>query len=382
MTPVKQETEDFYQTFRAPLDHAYSSAEAAFIVGRDPELNISPVLRACLQEISDKSVGASSAFTALVTCLAVKAARPDLDARYHQTQIGAPFSFRTISEKVVYPWLSSHEFEGAKSGFQTRTIERPKPFTLDYSENIKLVKEPFLQSLNEIEVNKQSPSESLTFLIHRQILLRESNTIELAEPAIDDVSLISSYFATHFFSKYKVKGAARLPVLALYAIYEVMLGQLKRYEGKTLLPLQSHSAADEQTGAIGDIEIESVDSRKMFEGVEVKHDIRITPDLLDGIARKISAKSPERYYVLTTHRDCQPDTETVTLLRDIHTRIGTQVIVNGVIPTIKYYLRLLAKPGAIFPRYIQLLKSDAAISFEHREAWNLVVTGKIPTLES
>ena len=48
---------------------------------------------------------------------------------------------------------------------------------------------------------------------------------------------------------------------------------------------------------------------------------------------------------------------------------------NGVIPTMKYYLRLVADPAGIFPFYTELLKSDTDIGFEHRERWNEIVLG-------
>lgn len=44
-------------------------------------------------------------------------------------------------------------------------------------------------------------------------------------------------------------------------------------------------------------------------------------------------------------------------------------------PTIRYYLRLLEDPSAIFPAYVELLKSDKSIAHEHRTAWNEVIMG-------
>ncbi len=49
------------------------------------------------------------------------------------------------------------------------------------------------------------------------------------------------------------------------------------------------------------------------------------------------------------------------------------MIVNGVFPTIRYYLRLLADPSAVFPAYADLIQKDPAISYEHRIAWNNIV---------
>lgn len=53
-------------------------------------------------------------------------------------------------------------------------------------------------------------------------------------------------------------------------MYEVLLEELDRYKGKKLNPLESHSAADSQTGAVGDIEIVNPDGT-VFEGVELTY---------------------------------------------------------------------------------------------------------------
>lgn len=57
--------------------------------------------------------------------------------------------------------------------------------------------------------------------------------------------------------------------------------------------------------------------------------------------------------------------------------LGTQMIVNGVIPSIKYYLRLLTNPSSVLQEYVRLLTNDTAIGFEHRDIWNKIATGTI-----
>ncbi len=53
------------------------------------------------------------------------------------------------------------------------------------------------------------------------------------------------------------------------------------------------------------------------------------------------------------------------------------MIVNGVLPTIRYYLRLLSDPGDVLPIYADVLEKDEAIGFEHRDIWNKIATGII-----
>jgi DNA (cytosine-5)-methyltransferase 1 len=375
MAEKKGISEETSLTLARILDVAFGSMEAAFANKNEPTWPLSSRFVSALQAMSDASNQASSAFTNLVTCLAIKAASPELDVRQHQVQIGAPFSFRAVSEKIVYPWLRKKSFEGAKSGWQTRTFERPRAYTLDFPENIGAIKGPFLACFDEIQENRQDPTLALQFLIYRQLILREQKRVALADPNIDDIGVIVGFFSSHFFYSYASKGASRLPVLAIYAIYQAMMSQLTRYSDKRLRSLHSHAAADSQTGAIGDLQVEREDG-KLFEGLEIKHSIRITPDMIEDVAAKIAPSAPERYYILTTHADCQPTDEVGELLKDKRQRIGTQIIVNGVIPTMRYYLRLLDSPRRVFPYYIALLSGDAAISHEHRAIWNDIVTGK------
>lgn len=366
------ESIDFDGILQTALDEAtkeFTPGEAGL-----PKTSLSPKMIASLTELSQKAGASSSAFTNIVTCLTIKVAKPTVDIRYHQTQIQglttrpAGFNFRTPSEKKIYPWLSSHDFQGAKSGWQTRTMERPKPYDLNYDENIQHVKGPFLWVFNEIEVLGASAEEALKVLIHLQLQFRETQRISLAVPVIDDISEIVKLFQRHFFKQYAARGASRLPVLAFHAIYQALVNELARYSGMTLRDLEEHSAADSQTGAIGDIEVANARG-EVFEALEIKHDIEITSAILESAKRKIMTAHPNRYYLLTTHGNCDASSLQGEL-RVIQVRFGCQVIVNGVIPSLRYYLRLLSTPSVVLKNYVDALKSEGAIAHEHREAWN------------
>lgn len=48
---------------------------------------------------------------------------------------------------------------------------------------------------------------------------------------------------------------ARLPVLALYAVYSQLVLELDRYKDAELAPLERHTTADLRSGSIGDIQL-------------------------------------------------------------------------------------------------------------------------------
>lgn len=365
------------------LNDALTLAEIAFAEGLEPNVTISSRLSNSLDVLHLRAQAASAVFTNILTCLAIKSARPQADVRFHQTQIQKDtdrpvgVNFRGISEDVVFPWLSHNRFEGAKSGWQTRTLERPKPYTMDYDENIQHVKTEFLAVFDELEVQAQSPFDALTYLVSKQVVRREEVKITLSIPKTKDIGTIVEFFRLHFFKSYKgSKGASRLPVLALHAIYSVMVPELRRYSGKTVLDLNAHSAADSQTGSIGDIEVLDSISGEIFEAVEVKHSLPIVESIAADVQIKVMDKSIERYYILTTHQNCEPDDGAKKIIENIKSVYECQVIANGVLPTIRYYLRLLDDPSLVFPAYVGLLRIDKAIAHEHRIAWNDVVLGK------
>jgi len=370
----------------AKLDAALEIADEYFQTKKEdsPSFavdNLSVELINALELMAKYCEKASGGYANLITSLSIKAALEDnVDIRYHQVQIQnqterpAGFNFRGVSETIIYSWMMSHEFSCARSGWQTRTFERPKPYILDYDENIGTIKEPFLICYDQIETHKQSALYSLAFLLWRRLQLREATKIILAVPNISDVMQITNLLETHFFYKYKdSKGASRLPVLALYSIYSVLISELSRYDSKKLKPLEAHSAADAQTGAIGDIEVVSADET-VFEAVEIKHDLPITRAIVEAVKQKIRGSQVDRYYIFTTHSQHEPGREVQEEVEIVKQLLGCQLIVGGVIPTIKYYLRLLANPGSILPIYTKLLENDEAIGFEHRDIWNRIAT--------
>ncbi|MCI4679621.1 hypothetical protein K9U39_08435 [Rhodoblastus acidophilus] len=357
------------ENVRIALEDALKLVEVYFINGAPLPHGLSSQMTSSLDVLNANADKASSGFTNIITCLAIKSAQPDIDVRYHQMQIqkditnGAGFNFRGVSEDIVYPWLDKQSFSGAKSGWQTRTFERPKPYMLSYEENIGAIKHDFLNVFDRLETHGEQANEALAYLLYRQLEAREKKKLALFIPKTRDVGVITALLQDHVFYQYKnSKGASRLPVLAIYAIYLEMMDELSRYKGKTLKPLMEHSAADSQTGAIGDIEISSADT--IFEAIEIKHGIPLSAGLVRDASKKIGGlhSSVDRYYILTTSASCQPDAETLAAIENVKARLSCEIIANGVIPSIRYYLRLLKDPSNVFLHYVRLLAEDKAIA--------------------
>ncbi|WP_274854486.1 hypothetical protein [Bacillus methanolicus] len=332
-----------------------------------------------LNKIIERAEASKGVLTVLVTSLTHKIVQPNQDVRYHQENLPNGYSGRGIDTRFITPFMKSVSFPAmAESGWLTRSLEQNSPYTLDYLGRITpaSLKEAFLRILDFIETKGKNPEIYLKYLFKRLIIERDKKRIELAKPTSLPIATIIEYLEKHFNSKYTSRGASRLPTLAIYAAYQCMMKEVKRFEDKTLLPLEDHTSADAQSGRIGDIEI--VDSnQRVFEGVEIKHGIKITAQLIRDAFEKFKIHPIQRYYILSTVGCESSEIEEIEKeIEKIRTLHGCQVIVNGVSSSIKYYLRLLDDTYEFIDFYVNNIEVDSTLKFEHKEKWNEIVSGE------
>jgi len=178
--------------------------------------------------------------TVLTTSLVKKIENPKQDIRYHKNELRGGYSGRTFDTKFITPFFKKYfpRFAMKESGWLTRSIEQPSPFTFKFPGKIrnKEVKRVFLQILNDIEENKADPKNyliALFILLAREII--RSNSL-LSKHKLNfqkknlTINLIIENLKEHFFTKYKNAGASRLPVIAIYSIYEILLRDTARYK--------------------------------------------------------------------------------------------------------------------------------------------------------
>ena len=361
-----QETlENIYQKALAELSDGNGAADIPAETAAQIELLVSR---------AETNKGLIAVLTTLLTHKIVDAGQ---DIRYHQAQLENGFAGRGVDTNIVTPFMKRVHFPAmAESGWLTRSLEQPHPYTLDYPGKIKpeAVKSAFLRIIDQVQTRGTAPDKVLLYFFKLLIRQRDALNIELAKPHSLSIADIVKLLERHFTHKYPCAGASRLPTLAVYAAYQCMMGQVSRYRDKTLCPLESHNSADAQSGRIGDIDVNSANGNA-FEGVEIKHEIPITRQFVADAYEKFKVYPTDRYYLLTTAdmgaADWDAIEEEVTRIRRIH---GCQVIVNGVYSTLKYYLRLLEDPAEWIDRYVELLKIDETVKFPHKEAWNQLVS--------
>lgn len=88
------------------------------------------------------------------------------------------------------------------------------------------------------------------------------------------------------------KLSSRLPVVAIYSIYEILLPKFARYQDKKLVPLQTHTSSDKH--GYGDIEVYNQDGTP-FEIIEIKHNIPINKYLVFDVVKKTRGIKIDRY---------------------------------------------------------------------------------------
>ena len=319
-----------------------------------------------VKTIIEKAESFRGVLTVLITSLVKKIEDPDQDVRYHQKKLTNGYSGRGFDTLHVTPFMTEkfRRFAMSTTGWMTRSLEQRHPYTLEYPGEIDdiTVKDAFLQVLNDIEENKADPKKYLQLIFSALIALMEKSRMNLdllnKAQQIKTVTIgkIVNLLKHHFSRNYGVAGAARLPVLAVYSAYEMLMG-IERYEGKTLLPLKSHTTADTQSRGIGDIEV--LNENSFFEGVEIKHNIPISLKIVTDAYEKFEQTPVCRYYLLTTAEPNVEDVDSVNeFVSEIHKQHGCEVIINGILPSLKYYLRLLSNPKLFLDGYSKNIELD------------------------
>ena len=326
-----------------------------------------------IEIIAKKSFNQKGVFTVLVTLSIYKIVHQNQDIRNHQTQIEGGFSGRSVDTKYITPTLKKLGLPSmAESGWLTRSLEQPYPYSLDYEGKIsnKSVKKAFLELVNDIEVNKVNPHYILVELLKLIIEIQKSDKIAiipLKNPEKLTINKIIELLDKQFKFNYKTSYDSKLPVLAFYAIYQLLIIEISRYKKCQLKKLGSHTASDRTSKSSGDIEL--FKEENLFEAIEIKLDKPIDANILRIAKEKIIRFNPQRYYILSNKGIVEED-EVYKIIEDVKIKHGCQIIVNGVLDTLKYYMRLIDNLEQFYQLYSDLIYKDRELKTIHKQIWN------------
>ncbi|MGF1588080.1 MAG: hypothetical protein ACFCU7_02360 [Pleurocapsa sp.] len=209
--------------------------------------------------------------------------------------------------------------------------------------------------------------------LRRAVLVNQISIIKLVNPEKLNITTVINCLEAHFNHNYKTFGASKLPVIAFYTIYLRLIQEVERYKGCMIKDLGSHTASDLTSKTAGDIEI--FDKKKqLIEAIEIKQGKPISLQMVLNAKDKILKYHPRRYYIFSSadiHKADEIKIQAeIELIAKDH---GCQVIVNGIIPTLKYYLRLIASVETFVEDYSRFVEQDKELQAIHKIQWNNIL---------
>lgn len=370
-----------WDVYKRTLDEIFEQVKMCY---ENKDMSIFNVLsteqQRWLNILIDNIENQKSVVAVTITSLLKKIVSPEQDIRLHREEFEGGYSGRSLDTNVVTPWLKEHfpRFAPKESGWLTRSIEQPRPFTMDFPGKIrnKDVKNAFLSILNDIEESSTNPSNYLQCLLYlllkkykREMSLISQLSVGREQSGLLTIDIMVNMLREHF----SMRMSSRLPVIAIYTIYQIFMKNIKLYEDKRLEPLKTHTTSDRYMG-FGDIEIYNPDGTP-FEIVEIKHNIPIDKIMVGDILKKVKDTTIKKYYILTTAEPNfkDSDEEIFELVHAIKLKFGIEIIPNGIYLSLKYYLRLVPDLRDFLDCYTENLKNEfsktADIKEFHIKGW-------------
>jgi DNA (cytosine-5)-methyltransferase 1 len=310
-------------------------------------------------------------FTVIVTLALYKFLYPKQDIRLHKIEFKNGFSGRSFDTKYVTPTLKKLGLISmAESGWLTRSLEQPYPYNKDYKGKItpKELLSAFLEIVDYIQISKYNAKNILFKILFFAKKYKTDNEVELKSLLKKDIQIQKTVdiLKNHFEFKYETHGGSKLPVLAFYSYYTLLVQQLKKYNDCYIPTLNSHTASDKSSKSAGDIQI--IKNNQIIEAIEVKLNKQIDTHLINLVYDKIRKFNINRYYIFTAFymsEDLKNDLFIKTNL--IYEKHGCQIIFDNIYETLLRDLRNLESIDDFFTNYLNLVEIDKEIQLVHKE---------------
>lgn len=354
--------EKFYQEVRA-------NPNKNFIVADDLRAKIEFVCR-CLTN--------KAPIRFLMACLLGKLDNPNVDIRKPYTEIAGKgnFSGRAYDEQFVEPFAIKHKLPtNSTTAFLTpafRNIDRKLTTDLVLVGRPRQIYTNVLELLDLVQRAKINPADTLKEIIRFLLIIKNENETRMKQllrelkHSEDTLSLSSEQIVNLLQQHLSSKNSSRLPVLMVAAAYLAVRDRI----GETALPLQSHTAADRQTGSIGDVEVTLINDDEIVTCYEMK-DKRVTIVDIENAIRKIStiAHRVDNYIFITT--DIIAD-EVNQYAKSVYGKSGVEIAVLDCLGFIRHFLHFFHRFRTKFLDSYQslvLAEPDSSVSQPLKEAF-------------
>jgi hypothetical protein len=316
----------------------------------------------------------------LMTCALAKTHRPEVDIRKPYTEIGDSDAFSgraEYDEKYIWPFASEHELPvNSTTAFLTpgfRTINVPLAPPLVISGRPKKMYEDTIQLLDDVYQGIMAEDDLLAETIRQLLLLKQEQDGRIQHLISE---LAASYYSIPLSSE-EIVGlisqhlqspkSSRLPVLVVAAAYKAA----SKHIGERARSLFSHTAADLQTGALGDLEITLIDDDDVVSSYEMKAK-DVTKTDIDLAIRKVvdSGIRIDNYIFITTGIiDIEVAEYATSLYRETG---GIEFVILDCLGFLRHFLHLFHRIRLEFLEAYQefvLSEPDSAISQPLKEVF-------------
>ena len=315
----------------------------------------------------------------LMACMLAKLDRPEVDPRKPYTEIGGrgSFSGRSYDEQYLTHFINVNHLPcNPTTGFLTpafRNIDKPLRTTVAIVGRPAQVYRDTVQILEDVAKGRVSAKDVLTDTIRFLVVIREEKKARMEtllaslRHNTDAIPLSSESIVKLIEQHLACKHSSRLPVLVVAAAYRVAADRI----GERARPLQAHTAADEQTGALGDVEICLMNDERVVTIYEMKNK-RVTIDDIDRALQKIAERKPrvDHYVFITT--DAIDDEVKVYAAAMYEKTSGTEIVVLDCVGFARHFLHLFHRLRIAFLDAYQsllLAEPDSAVSQPLKEAF-------------
>ena len=315
----------------------------------------------------------------VLACTLAKIHDPKRDIRKPYTEIGDPdcFSGRSYDEKYLGTFLRKYRLPiNDTTAFLTPAL-RNRNTTLTSDTNLvgnpPIVYHAALKLLNSVYEGIITADNLLAEIFRCLILLRDENEqrLSLLLKSVQDASqgeipLSSEEIVTLLEQHLESPNTSRLPVLVFAAAYEAV----NSFFPEKIHTLESHNAADKQTGSVGDVEITLVNDTNIITGYEMKTR-RVTIADIDIAIQKILQHEQIQNYVFITTENI--DKSVREYAKSLYEKIGgKEIMVLDCISFIRHFLHFFHRYRANFVEIYQrllLAEPDSAVGQPLKETW-------------
>jgi hypothetical protein len=305
--------------------------------------------------------------------------QPKVDPCKPYTEIGTDdcFSGRTYDEQYITSFINQYALPcNSTTAFLTPTLRNQNtPLNVD----TELVGRPrdlykdTLLILDDVAKGKISAERVLTETIRLLLVIREERKARIdtlvkgIEQGMGALPLCVEAIVTLLKQHLACKHSSRLPVLMVAAAYTAAASKLEERSRS----LRSHTAADEQTGAVGDVEICLINDERIITVYEMKSK-RVVQDDVDRALQKILNVSPHiDNYIFITTDTIEPVVREYAALMYEKTN-GTEIAILDCIGFVLHFLHLFHRLRTTFLDCYQdlvLHEPDSAVSQPLKEAF-------------